>query len=138
MYIPADQRMIQFKSRDRRNRGDCGTYVRHNEDGSFTVKRAKKGALTPAYTQEISEFCADFGVDFNAIGRGEAITFHDNRPRKYVASRTDSGMFGWGVVGEYSTREAAIDAASKEAPWTAHTDIGVTEYLLTNGEWVRR
>ena len=66
---------INFSSRDWGYRGDKGTWVRQNDDGTYTLKVAARGTLSRGYTEELREFCAKYGQDFDAIRCGESITF---------------------------------------------------------------
>ena len=70
-----DSGYICFKSRNWGYRGDRGTWARLNKDGSITLKISANGLLSDAYTNELRDFCAQHGQDFDSIGFGNSITF---------------------------------------------------------------
>lgn len=76
---------INMASRNWSYAGDKGTWVRRNDDGTYTVKKALRGIMTDAYTAELREFCAQYGQDFDAIRCGESITFPKAEPAKEQA-----------------------------------------------------
>ena len=66
---------ITFKSRDFGFAGDKGTWARF-DDGTrqLTINRAAKGGMSSAYTDEMREFAAQYGVDFDDMKTGERRT----------------------------------------------------------------
>lgn len=66
---------INMENRNWGYAGDKGTWARRNDDGTITVKLAAKGTVSRAYCEELREFCAQYGQDFDAIRCGESITF---------------------------------------------------------------
>lgn len=66
---------INMESRNWNYAGDKGTWARRNDDGTITVKLAAKGTVSRAYCEELREFCAQYGQDFDSIRCGESITF---------------------------------------------------------------
>lgn len=75
MTATTNTNFINFSSRDWGYRGDKGTWVRQNDDGTYTLKVAARGTLSRGYTEELREFCAKYGQDFDSIRCGESITF---------------------------------------------------------------
>ena len=72
-----DKGFVFFGSKNWNYAGDKGTWIRKNNDGSFTLQRAAKGIMSDVYTQAIDDFCKDFGVDFRyGVKAGERITFN--------------------------------------------------------------
>lgn len=66
---------INFKSRNFSHRGDRGTWARIEEDGSITFQMAARGTLSWDYIDELREFLAGHGVDFDSIHPGERVSF---------------------------------------------------------------
>ena len=65
---------INITGKDWGFRGDKGTWVRQEDDGSITIQRAAKGTMSRTYTEEMQKFCASHGVDFDSIHPGDRIT----------------------------------------------------------------
>lgn len=70
-----DKGFVVFASRNWARRGDRGTWARVEENGTITVQLASNGIISSAFIEEMEAFCAAYGQDFSAMGRGERINF---------------------------------------------------------------
>jgi len=61
---------ITFKSKNWGYKGDKGTWARV-KGNQLTINRAAAGIMSSAYTQEITDFCEQFGINFGEIKPGE-------------------------------------------------------------------
>jgi hypothetical protein len=74
-----DAGYVFFKNRNLSFKGDRGTFaqVARNEKGhitAITVKVAKKGIISSEYTDEMSQFCRQIGLDFAVMSCGDSKT----------------------------------------------------------------
>lgn len=69
---------VNFKNRNWGFRGDKGTWAKF--DGkNLTVCRAAKGVISSSYTDELREFCSQYGIDFDDVRCGEKVTVEINQ-----------------------------------------------------------
>ena len=68
---------VEFPSRDMRNRGARGTWVRVNDNGTVDVQLAAKGTIGSGYLSDLKAFCDALGAgeQFSSIRCGDRITF---------------------------------------------------------------
>lgn len=68
-YIKANSRNWGF-------RGDVGTWAgietKKNGKRYFVAKRARFGIISSSYEEEMTQICAEYGVDFTAIRCGDS------------------------------------------------------------------
>lgn len=63
---------IAFRHRDFSYRGDKGTWARYSVDTrELTVQCTSTGRISEAYSDEMREFCASYGIDWDAMRSGQ-------------------------------------------------------------------
>lgn len=66
-------KFIEFKNKNWGYAGDKKTWAAIDKDGNFVIQRAAKGIISGAFESEMREFCADKGVDWDAINCGQRV-----------------------------------------------------------------
>jgi hypothetical protein len=67
---------VKFNNKNWGYAGDKGTWAAFGKDvggKTLTVKRANKGLVSEAYEQELTEFCAPYGIDFGNVRCGQTV-----------------------------------------------------------------
>jgi len=68
---------VNFQSKNWGFAGDKGTWARVDKKDNriiIIINKAMRGMISEAYTNEISDFCENFDVNFNDISSGQKIT----------------------------------------------------------------
>lgn len=68
---------VNFKNKNWNYAGDKGTWAR-TEGKTVTIKKAARGLISDAYTSELREYCAQYGIDFDSIRCGDTLTITIN------------------------------------------------------------
>ncbi len=62
---------VIFQHRNFARRGDKGTWARFDRvTGKLTINKAARGLISDAYWAEMVEFCASYGIGFEAMPFG--------------------------------------------------------------------
>ncbi len=62
---------VVFQHRNYARRGDMSTWAKFNRaTNKLTVNKAARGLISDAYWAEMFEFCASYGIDFEAMPFG--------------------------------------------------------------------
>ena len=113
---------LDTDNRDWGYRGDKGTWAHYDEGtNALTISRAKNGIISDGYTNEIAEFAARHGVDFDAIRPGDKIKIID------VHDATDSAS---GDTGHASTGAACAQAAAEACEEADASDFNVQDDII--------
>lgn len=68
-----DKGFVVFTNRNWSYAGDKGTWAMI-KNGTLTVKCAAKGIVSSAFTEEMTDFCKGYGIDFKGMYCGQQIT----------------------------------------------------------------
>lgn len=70
-----DAGFVRFNSRSASYKGDRYTWARYNADTrELTLNLSQSGGLSDAYKDELAAFCAVYGIDWDAMRRGDRVT----------------------------------------------------------------
>lgn len=68
-----NQGYVEFDSKNWSYQGDKGSWAKVVEN-KVSVKRAAKGIISSAYSDELEAFCAEYGIDWNSISCGQVVS----------------------------------------------------------------
>ena len=88
-----EQGFVRFEHRDMGWRGNKHTWARYNaETRELTLNLSQNGGINSEFLDELREFCAAYGIDYNSMRRGdrETITLPEHAVQTKTAEACDT------------------------------------------------